>query len=81
MLEKLRAAAHLERHVPAHPPMIRHAGATLLPRNGADIRGVREVLGDASIATTQRPTHVSKQHPFRASASARSRPARIGQNR
>jgi integrase/recombinase XerD len=60
VLTKLRHRAKLDRHVTPH--MIRHTIATLLLRNGADIRVVQEFLGHASIATTQRYTHITKQH-------------------
>lgn len=60
VIAKLRRAAGIERHVTPH--MLRHTVATLLLRNGVDIRVVQEFLGHASIATTQRYTHVSKEH-------------------
>jgi site-specific recombinase XerD len=60
VIAALRREARIERHVTPH--MLRHTVATLLLRNGADIRIVQEFLGHASIATTQRYTHVSKEH-------------------
>jgi site-specific recombinase XerD len=54
--------AGIERKVTPH--MIRHTVATLLLRFGTDIRIVQEILGHASIATTQRYTHVSKDLLF-----------------
>jgi integrase/recombinase XerD len=56
----LREEAGIGRRVTPH--MLRHTVATLLLRNGVDIRVVQEFLGHASIATTQRYTHVTKEH-------------------
>ncbi|HEV2826381.1 MAG TPA: tyrosine-type recombinase/integrase [Pyrinomonadaceae bacterium] len=60
IISKFRREAGIERHITPH--MLRHTVATLLLRNGVDIRVVQEFLGHASIATTQRYTHVNKEH-------------------
>jgi integrase/recombinase XerD len=63
IISQFRKDAGIERHVTPH--MLRHTVATLLLRNGVDIRVVQEFLGHASIATTQRYTHVTKDHLVR----------------
>jgi integrase/recombinase XerD len=63
VIRQLRRDSGIERHITPH--MLRHTVATLLLRNGVDIRVVQEFLGHASISTTQRYTHVAKEHMIR----------------
>jgi integrase/recombinase XerC len=59
-IKRCAAAAGLQ--VDVHPHMLRHSFASHVLQSSGDLRAVQEMLGHASIASTQVYTHLDFQH-------------------
>lgn len=75
-LKTLAAARGLTRNV--HPHVLRHSFASHVLQSSGDLRAVQELLGHASISTTQVYTHLDYQHLAKVYDNAHPRAKRKG---